>query len=237
MKISELPASAALTGAERLPLVQDGETRQAALSSLVDNAAAAAPVQSVSGKTGAVSLTIADTSGLQEALNDKASLGGNIFVAAQFINEPSPSTDARLKIQQNSGGNALLDLCGDLTYTTYGFRIRRFVDPASGTQLASQGPGPFRLEIPHGGAVLINSGTDDASGARLQVHGNCNLRPGYVYSVGGEQVLGARKTGWGAPTGTATRSTFATDSVTLLELARRVKALIDDLRAHGLIQS
>lgn len=40
--------------------------------------------------------------------------------------------------------------------------------------------------------------------------------------------------GYGAPTGTATRTTFATGSVTLPQLAERVKALIDDLRAVGL---
>ena len=52
---------------------------------------------------------------------------------------------------------------------------------------------------------------------------------------GGTQVVGARQTGWGAPTGTATRTTFATDTVTLIELARRLKALIDDLTTHGLV--
>lgn len=58
------------------------------------------------------------------------------------------------------------------------------------------------------------------------------------YKVGTNQVLGARKTGWATATGTATRTTFATGSVTLAQLAERVKALIDDLHAtagHGLI--
>jgi hypothetical protein len=41
--------------------------------------------------------------------------------------------------------------------------------------------------------------------------------------------------GWGAPTGTATRATFLTSSVTLPQLAEHVKALIDDLTAYGLI--
>jgi hypothetical protein len=45
----------------------------------------------------------------------------------------------------------------------------------------------------------------------------------------------AKPTGWGAPTGTATRSTFVTSSVTLPALAEHVKALIDDLTAYGLI--
>lgn len=51
----------------------------------------------------------------------------------------------------------------------------------------------------------------------------------------GVSVVGTRKTGWAAPTGTATRTTFATSTVTTAQLAERVKALIDDLTAHGLI--
>jgi hypothetical protein len=54
----------------------------------------------------------------------------------------------------------------------------------------------------------------------------------YVSDV---KVVGARATGWGAATGTATRTTFATGSVTTAQLAERVKALIDDLSSHGLI--
>lgn len=52
-----------------------------------------------------------------------------------------------------------------------------------------------------------------------------------------EKALGARATGWSAPTGTATRTAFDTTTVTLDQLAERVKALIDDLTGHGLIGS
>lgn len=56
--------------------------------------------------------------------------------------------------------------------------------------------------------------------------------------VGGTAILGARKTGWATATGTATRTTFDTSTVTLPQLAERVKAIIDDLHStagHGLI--
>lgn len=43
----------------------------------------------------------------------------------------------------------------------------------------------------------------------------------------------AKSTGWGAPTGTATKTTFATSTVTLPELAERVKALIDYFTLRG----
>lgn len=58
------------------------------------------------------------------------------------------------------------------------------------------------------------------------------------YRVNGTKVVGARKTGWAAATGTATRTTFDTATVTTAQLAERVKALIDDLYAtagHGLL--
>jgi hypothetical protein len=54
-------------------------------------------------------------------------------------------------------------------------------------------------------------------------------------TIGSSQVVGTRVTGWAAATGTATRTTFATGSVTTAQLAERVKALIDDLTTHGLI--
>jgi hypothetical protein len=55
------------------------------------------------------------------------------------------------------------------------------------------------------------------------------------YRVNGVRVLNGRKTGWAAATGTATRSTFDTATVTLPQLAERLKALIDDGIAHGFI--
>ncbi len=60
---------------------------------------------------------------------------------------------------------------------------------------------------------------------------------GVALQANGTQVVGARRTGWSAASGTATRSAFATSSVTTAQLAERVKALIDDLIAHGLIGS
>jgi len=55
------------------------------------------------------------------------------------------------------------------------------------------------------------------------------------YRVDGVKVVGNRITGWGSPTGTATRTAFDTSVISTGQLAQRVKALIDDLRSHGLI--
>jgi hypothetical protein len=54
-------------------------------------------------------------------------------------------------------------------------------------------------------------------------------------TVAGNKVVGSRRTGWQAPTGTASRATFDPAAVSLQDLAQRVKALVDDLSDHGLI--
>jgi hypothetical protein len=75
-----------------------------------------------------------------------------------------------------------------------------------------------------------------ASASRLQVTGDMELMQSTnAYKVNNLKVVGSRRTGWAASTGTATRTTFATTTVTLPQLAERVKALLDDLTTHGLI--
>ena len=77
VKISELPAASALAGTEPLPLVQATETRKATVADI-------APVRSVAGKTGEVTLDPADCgaaaashshSGYEPALGNPASDG------------------------------------------------------------------------------------------------------------------------------------------------------------------
>lgn len=55
--------------------------------------------------------------------------------------------------------------------------------------------------------------------------------------VNATAVVGSRKTGYTNPmTGTANRATsYATSTITLVQLAERVKAIQDDLASHGLI--
>lgn len=84
-------------------------------------------------------------------------------------------------------------------------------------------------------ANYLFSAVDPASGVvRLSVANNGGVPRLLMNEVA---VVTTRRIGWGQPTGTATRSAFATGSVTLEQLAERVKALIDDLSAHGLIGS
>lgn len=54
-------------------------------------------------------------------------------------------------------------------------------------------------------------------------------------AVNGAQVVGSRSTGWSAPTGTASKATFATSSVSTANLAQFVFAMYNAMVSHGLI--
>ena len=84
------------------------------------------------------------------------------------------------------------------------------------------------------GRTLIGGTTDDGVN-KLRVSGGVTVDTGNSYKVNNVAVVGATKTGWTAATGTATRTTFVTSTVTTEQLAQRVKALLDDLISHGLI--
>lgn len=58
---------------------------------------------------------------------------------------------------------------------------------------------------------------------------------GGYYDSSANKLLGTRRTGWSAWTGTATRSSKATSTATTADVAQALKALIDDLSTHGII--
>lgn len=98
-----------------------------------------------------------------------------------------------------------------------------------------------------GGSFLVGNVATPTTD-KLQVGGSVNA---VSYKVAGIQVVGAQRTGWTAATGTAYRGTFDAnqawtigilDIVQIQQIAnfltqarQRIKALEDDLRAHGLI--
>lgn len=95
----------------------------------------------------------------------------------------------------------------------------------------------LRMTLAASGALLIGGSTDDGAN-KLRVTGGITVDTGNTYKVNNVAVVGTRKTGWTVATGTATRTSFDTSTVTLSALAERVKALIDDLHGtagHGLI--
>jgi hypothetical protein len=98
-----------------------------------------------------------------------------------------------------------------------------------------------------GASVITNAYTAYVSGSPIAganatitnsyamgVDGKLNLLNGNLFNTG-TQVLGPRVTGWTSPTGTASRSGYATTTATVTQLAQTLKALIDDLTTHGII--
>jgi hypothetical protein len=104
----------------------------------------------------------------------------------------------------------------------------------------------FRTQTGTVSARLQRSGTT-VNFFHLGTTGNCGttgdpwdtvqviLNGGYY--VNAIKVVGNRVTGWNAPTGTATRGTFAVVGATAATCAQAICALITDLRAHGLINT
>jgi hypothetical protein len=71
---------------------------------------------------------------------------------------------------------------------------------------------------------------------------SCGTTTGMEIATASTQKIGfwgavpvTRQSGWGSPSGTATRTTFDTATVTTAQLAERVRALIDDLKTYGLL--
>lgn len=124
-----------------------------------------------------------------------------------------------------------------------GVQITGATAPTSGSGLEIQGGAAAVMAAYNrtGGAYI--SLNVDASVMNFRPSGSTRLSvsssgidvPTGTISVAGTQAITTRRTGWAAATGTATRTTFDTATVTLPQLAERVKALTDDLTTHGLI--
>ena len=89
------------------------------------------------------------------------------------------------------------------------------------------------LVIASNGAVGVGRVPGLSGVGDLDVNGDIR---GASFRVGLNQVVGARKTGWALPTGTLSRATFDQSTITLIQLAQRVAALLTDLyNQHSLI--
>lgn len=147
----------------------------------------------------------------------------------------SPATGDYLAARTNNGYNS----AG--TQITYTWDISQIVTTTAGNEHGSR-----VMAVTYNGAykeVLIVNGTEvrpvtTASAISL---GNAasqwsNVYVSGGYRVGANQVVGARDTGWAPMTGTANKATvYATGTITLVQLAERVKALQDMLaNVHGL---
>lgn len=111
------------------------------------------------------------------------------------------------------------------------------------TSLAGLTNPPNPLATLGGGTVTsitLSAGSNLTGGGTVTSSGNISLavdsNPSFTtVKISGTKVLDARRIGWTAWTGSATRTTFDTTTATLTNVAEAIKAIIDDLIAHGLI--
>ena len=91
---------------------------------------------------------------------------------------------------------------------------------------------------------IVVASTSTTTGALIIANGGVGIGgnifsggtiQGIQFQVAGTKILGARDTGWTAPTGTANKGAFASDTATLLNVAQRLFSLETALRTHGLI--
>ena len=152
-------------------------------------------------------ISIDSVDGLQAALDAKAGLAGAAFSGA--ISTPQLTLGNDLAVADGGTGAS-----------------------SSAAARANLGLGSMAIQAADGVAI---SGGNVSGLVSLGVAGDADVSG--MYKVDGVKVTGNRATGWGTPTGTTSRAAFDTGGVTVSQLAQRVKALIDDLRAHGLIGS
>lgn len=168
-------------------------------------------------------IEIADVDGLEAALDGKAGTGD--------VEALEDALDAKAALAGADFTGALsapaLSLGNDLAVADGG-------TGASSAAAARGNLGLGSLATQAADAVAISGGSVGGL-ASLAVAGDADVSG--AYKVDGVKVAGNRVTGWGTPTGTASRAAFDTGAITAGQLAQRVKALIDDLRAHGLIGS
>lgn len=182
-----------------------------------------------SGKPG--SLIVRDGSG-----NPYGSIGGSTdggWIKALAVGGSGVGT-AKLKV--SSSGDLTLSMTGsgdNFTLTVGGFTV---TISSSGVYVSD---GTHATTIDGSGVTVAISGSTAyhsqdtfsiSAGGRSVAMAVAAGNP--VVAVDGVVIIKERQTGWSAMTGTATKGGGDTSSVTLPQLAERVKALIDLLSAH-----
>lgn len=212
-----------------------------------------------SHEEGGGDVAIGDVAGLEAALGGKLDGAAASTFGRSLIDDANAAAargtlglGAAAVKAVGTSGDAVPVLNGGATSWASGMTIGGEVAIAGG--LTTSGPGVMQgglyLEYSGGQAFFyaFNAGFRPfnvaGSEVNLQIGGtsivevrgaHVNIVTGAALRVGGAQVVAARRTGWAAPTGTASRASFDTGTASVADVAQRLKALIDDLTAHGLI--
>lgn len=155
-------------------------------------------------------------------------------VSADGAQSTADSAVADAAAAQSSADDAQTDASGALSQLATLEAIQYLTLAASGAltneRVLTAGDGIAFDDAGAGGALMVAIGENvslkDSLAATI-----VEVADGAFGVFGATPV--AQSTGWGAPTGTATKTTFNTATVTLPQLAERVKAMIDYALSRG----
>ena len=197
--------------------------------------------------TGTVSAAVTSNSLVYVVDAQNTSNGASAFAALRAQNDTGATIRATVGSSGNTGVLYGESRANQAEMVSVGASTTVYGSASTGDVIFARA-GVAGMRLVFGGLAIGNTALSSSERVRISsggtpgtpVAGDTLIGNGVVatagsYRVGANQVVGSRSTGWAAATGTATRTTFATGSVTTAQLAERVKALIDDLITHGLI--
>ena len=224
--------------------------------------ASRAVVSDGSGKVSASSVTSTElgylsgvTSALQTQINAKSDVNGsNSFPSFQYSGLVSPdglSADGNKQWVARGGVQSqwpsfVLECRNDAGE----FVSAAWLTGRTPTHTAGLESGMFLIQTPVAGVLgirfcispsgntIINSSTDDASGAKLQINGTVNLASGNAYKINNQQVVGARQAAISNASVSYTTGNLDTEAeiITALNTTNgKINSILHTLRTHGLI--
>lgn len=230
-----------------IALASGGEIKLGGSTSRPINLAGGSRLQ-INGTDAITSARVGDLASLKIEGVERISASGGFIGTSLQISGPLSASQATYttRIGTTSAYNSGPALEGFLTATPTTKVFSIGYDAAmESTQIKHKGLGVINIFDSQtdiwGPVIALRAGSAvDIQGGDLKMNGTVRISYLGVGDLTGLKintvsVVGTRKTGWDAATGTATRTTFETASVTTAQLAERVKGLIDDLISHGLI--
>lgn len=170
--------------------------------------------------------------------------GENTSATTRISGDPVPASQSFVWRGYDAAGvhgamTAVVEL-GSTLALTHAFGVRVLGDTFSRVTMGTAADGTGRIYFGSGSATpdvsfYRDSSTTIKTTADLECSGLKLTGLFDRISVIGVDVVGSRKTGWDAMSGTGARSGLNLETATTAQIGNRLKSLLDDLTSHGLI--